>query len=86
MWHHLCNEYTYRYNKIHAVEKRMTNHLCYLPVNLKEGSFFPPTPAMPDEVKVTNDSLNSYRNYYIKNKSHIAVWTKRQVPDWFIQG
>lgn len=86
MWCFLCDEYTFRYNKIHAVETRMINSLCYVPNNIRLDNFYPPTPAMPDDVKINKDSLNSYRNYYIKNKSHIAIWTKREVPDWFLKG
>jgi len=32
---------------------------------------------------IINSSL-SYRNYYINGKRHLAKWTKRDNPDWFI--
>ena len=38
---------------------------------------------MPDDVKVSGDSIKSYRNYYIKNKTHLANWKNRKVPDWY---
>jgi len=38
--------------------------------------------CMPDEYKVANDPISAYRNYYIGEK-HFAVWTKREVPEWF---
>lgn len=38
--------------------------------------------AMPDDVKV-EDPIESYRNYYVKYKSHIAQWKKRQTPEWY---
>jgi hypothetical protein len=30
------------------------------------------------------DAISSYRLYYAKEKTHIAKWTKRKVPKWFI--
>ena len=81
----LCYEYTYRYEKTHKVERDgllkvlRTN----LPANIPIGPFTAPTPAMPDDVKVPGNSLASYRNYYNKNKTHLANWKNRPVPQWF---
>ena len=81
----LCCEYTYRYEKTHKVERDgllkvlRTN----LPANIPIGPFTAPTPAMPDDVKVPGNSLASYRNYYNKNKTHLANWKNRPVPQWF---
>ncbi len=81
----LCEEYTHRYGKIHKVERV---GLCYvllknIPRNIGAGIFTQPTPAMPDDIKIAGDSLASYRNYYIKSKSHLANWKKRNVPVWY---
>jgi len=86
MWFYLCKEYTYRYEKIHSVETRLSDVLYLPPVNISTGDFYPPTPAMPDECKVPNNSLASYHKYYIERKSHFAKWTKRQVPLWYDEG
>ena len=83
MWHYLCKEYTYRYSKIHAVEKRMIEALYLPPENIISSEFYPPTPAMPDECKVSGDSLESYRRYYREKKSRFAKWSKRQLPEWY---
>jgi hypothetical protein len=37
--------------------------------------------AMPEQYK-TSCPIQSYRNYYIGEKSHIFNWTKRPIPDW----
>jgi len=90
-----CKEYTHRYDKVHKVERdglmqRLKNQF---PTNLSDGPFTEPTPAMPEDVKVLRevhtdryvlDSLASYRNYYIQNKTHLANWKKRDVPAWYI--
>jgi hypothetical protein len=86
MWYYLCKEYTYRYGKIHSVETRLLNPLYLPPERIPLGAFFPPTPAMPDDCKVPNDSLASYHKYYIERKNHFAKWTKREIPIWYSQG
>ena len=81
----LCEEYTYRYGKIHKVERDgLEEELMYPPNNIPVIlEFTEPTPAMPDEVKIAGDSLASYKNYYIKNKAHLASWKKRNIPEWY---
>lgn len=95
MWIALCKEYTHRYGKIHSVETRLAYALLRLPNNISKGAFTEPTPAMPDDCKILKeihidryqlDSLLSYRNYYIKNKTHLAKWKNRSVPQWYAEG
>jgi hypothetical protein len=83
----LMKEYTYRYGKNHACEK-LIDALYTPPTHIPKGvGFTEPTPAMPDDVKVAGDSIKSYRNYYINNKTHLASWrgkiNSRNIPDWF---
>lgn len=40
--------------------------------------------CMPDEYKC-EDHVIAYRNYYIGEKSHLAKWTGRSIPKWFIK-
>jgi hypothetical protein len=73
----LCREYTYRYGKIHKCQEiGLVSALGNLPTKISVKPFTEPTPAMPDEVKIIGDSLASYRNYYIHNKTHLANWKK----------
>jgi hypothetical protein len=83
----LMNEYTYRYGKNHACEK-LIDALYTPPTHIPKGvGFTEPTPAMPDAVKIAGDSIKSYRNYYINNKTHLASWrgkvNSRNIPEWF---
>jgi len=86
----LCKEYTYRYGKIHKCEQIGLVDTLYenVPNNIPKRSFTEPTPAMPDEVKVSGSSIASYKNYYIQNKQHLASWSgkvnSRPVPQWYI--
>jgi hypothetical protein len=80
----LCKEYTYRYDKVHKCERDgLVEQLARLPDTIPSGHFTEPTPAMPDEVKVVGNSIKSYRNYYINNKTHLASWKKRNKPEWY---
>jgi disulfide oxidoreductase YuzD len=82
----LCKEYTYRYDKIHKCEQiGLVEVLSNAPKNISNNSFTEPTPAMPDDVKVEKNSINSYRNYYIKHKTHLASWKKRDTPKWYAE-
>jgi hypothetical protein len=76
---------------VHKVEREgLLDTLYLVPIALdktRDKPFTEPTPAMPDEVKVLNDSISSYRNYYNKNKTHLASWkgkvNSRKPPEWF---
>jgi len=85
MLEELCNEYTYRYCKVHKVQESglMQALKNNFPKNFKNFGFTEPTPAMPDDVKVSGNSIASYRNYYIKNKTHLADWKNRPIPEWY---
>jgi len=79
----LCEEYTYRYGKTHLTYTKLHNVLAIPPKNIPDGEFTQPTPAMPDDVK-NMDSLIAYRDYYKKYKTHLATWTKRETPSWYV--
>lgn len=78
----MLNEYQYRYNKVHACSK-LIPYLKHLPNNMSIGDFTEPTPAMPKECIIHNDSIASYRNYYITHKRHLAEWKSRDKPYWY---
>lgn len=85
----LCKEYTYRYGKIHKIERDGLSNFLLMnqPLNIPKLKFTEPTPAMPDDVKVMGNSILSYRNYYIKHKTHLASWkgkvNSREIPLWY---
>jgi len=78
----LLSEYTYRYGKIHSCD-RLVYFLRKTPKNIPVSHLTQPTPAMPDQYKVSGDSLQSYRNYYVGAKKSMAKWKNRSVPEWF---
>lgn len=84
----LCLEYTRRYSrehKSHDVHRWLYKHV---PPHFETLTYNPldTTPfalAMPDDCKVEGDAVQSYRNYYIKNKSRMAKWAHSKTPSWW---
>ena len=79
----LCDEYTHRYNKKHLTDVKLRNILKQAPMNISKDAFIQPPQAMPDHYR-GNDSVAAYRKYYQTDKKHLANWTKRSVPDWYL--
>ena len=82
----LCREYTERYGRVHKAQNVFDwlgkNH----PRFMKSKGITPLPICMKEEYKVGNDTVASYRNYYIKDKVRFAVWEPRaKEPDWFKQ-
>lgn len=90
-WHYahfiaLCDEYTYRYGKVHATDKLLREQLSVMPKNIKYRAMTPFALAMKanPECMYTGDVVRSYRAYYQTKQDRFSmVWTKRSIPDWF---
>lgn len=78
----LCLEYTRRYNKIHLCEIKFSDILAYPPDNIPLGIFHDPPQCMPEQYK-DESTVVAYRNYYINEKSDIAVWKYSETPFWY---
>jgi hypothetical protein len=82
----LCDEYTYRYGKVHKTDELLRNALYQLPSNISVGPLCPLPLAMgaAPECIDYSDPVGSYRNFYqTKQKRFKMVWTNREIPDWF---
>lgn len=81
----LCKEYTYRYGKIHKCEATgLVDKLQYAPFNISTKLFTDPTPAMPDEFKVSGNAIKSYHAYYKYSKQKLHSWKSRSVPGFIL--
>lgn len=80
----LCEEYTYRYGKIHACEKYIKILSDQIPP-IPEIGFTTPAQAMPDIYK-DDDPVEAYRTYYFFDKQNILSWkgkiAGRDTPHW----
>lgn len=78
----LCKEFEFRRKKKHKTKEVILWCIRNVPKldNIGLTEF---TLAMPDECK-EKDAVESYRNYYKKEKRHLAVWSKRNKPYWYV--
>lgn len=78
----LCKEYTRRFGKIHASQKRLEHCLSFIPVYIPNGNITKLHQAMPERCKHPRD-IQAYRNYYIMEKTYFAKWSNVNVPEWY---
>ena len=86
MWHwelakELCAEYTKRYHKIHKSEAVIDWLGKNTPRLMQDIGKTPHPICMKDEYKL-DGVIDSYRNYYIKDKVRFAKW-KTKEPEWW---
>ncbi len=84
--HELHQEYKYRYNREHLSYKTLMSSNIIADEIILYGSSLEildldPACVMPDECRV-NSVVESYRNYYLKYKSQLFTWTRRDKPYW----
>jgi len=80
----ICSEYTRRYKKIHSAQE-VLKYLALNRPNLPNVPFSEPPCCMPDEFKIKEDTVGSYRKFYIEDKIKIKnlTWNKLGVkPRW----
>ena len=90
-WHYkhfiaLCNEYTYRYGKIHASETKLATVLRNAPKKIEHTTGKSPFRlAMGSNPEcMFEDAVKSYRAFYQTKQARFAMkWTKRKQPEWF---
>jgi len=78
----LCEEYTNRYGKVHAAEFVI---ISCLDKTIPEGPLTEFAVAMPEYCK-TGDPVESYKKYYICEKSKMAKWKHGNIPIWYTLG
>lgn len=90
-WHYihfiaLCNEFTYRYEKIHSTDSLLRNVLAECPKNIPVADQTPFKLAMSEypECIALGDPVQAYRSFYQTKQSRFKMaWTKRSIPEWF---
>lgn len=90
-WHYkhfvaLCEEYTYRYGKVHKTDRVLRDILATPPSYISTGTLTPFALAMKanPECMFEGDPVKSYRAYYQTKQDRFKMeWTKREKPEWF---
>ena len=91
-WHYkhfiaLCDEYTYRYGKVHATDTKLRNVLRKPPSGIKWSNLYTDFPlGMQHEPQCMHegDPVRSYQEYYQTKQARFNMaWTNRPIPEWF---
>lgn len=77
----LCDEYTYRYGKVHLTDTKLRILLSSPPASIVDIGLLKPPLAMPDQYK-QDSVIKSYRRFYVEDKKTFAKYTKRRYPLW----
>ena len=78
----LLDEYTYRYGRIHACLPVLRTLELLPPALLATADVYCDGYSIMDDQYKKQDVINSYRNYYLKAKEHILIYTRRTPPAW----
>ena len=83
----LSAEYSMRYSsdvfKVHKTWDKLGKILEVAPKNIEDNGWNDPPQCMPDHCK-DDDVVRAYRNYYILEKKHFAVWKHSNTPKWMM--
>ena len=88
-WHlelmgQLLFQYTKRYEKIHKSSSVYKWLFHNLPLSFPQNTKTPFPICMKEEYKISEDVVECYKNYYIKDKVRFAKWEPRaRMPDWY---
>lgn len=77
----LCDEYTARYDKVHASRRLLYAFKTYR-VFIPSGPLTPFAQCMPDEYK-SSSHIEAYRDYMVAEKTY-AVWKFTEQPQWWV--
>jgi len=75
-------EYTFRYGKFHKSIEEVVKKLPEIYGKLSHIPMTTRPQCMPDEYR-SADVVESYRTYYVCEKSNFATWKVRDIPEWF---
>ena len=81
----LLKEYTFRFGRVHALSSKLhaLEEVPFMPLD-RAGT--PPPLCMPAYIKEsTPDPVTAYRLYYLLEKRHLAEWTRRPEPQWWLE-
>lgn len=77
----LCDEYTFRYGKVHKIRKEKLDDWLFNNIpNITDENLTPFAEATGDIHEI--NGIETYRKYYLIMKKHLFVWTKREPPYW----
>lgn len=80
----LCDEYFFRYGKIHKTDHILRKVLRKGPKTKFMQTDLQSFPICMQDAHKKSDAVESYRTYYREEKSSFARWTNRPIPEWML--
>jgi len=77
----LCKEYTFRYGKVHK-SQGVIEYAKTQADAIPDGELTPFAQAMPEQYR-GSCAVAAYREYYRREKQHLAKWKTREMPAWY---
>ena len=87
LFEELCEEYAFRYGKVHKCYEKLSETLKLAPDNISKKLNLTPMPlamgAAP-ECMNPDDVIGSYRKFYMTKQHRFSMtWKNRTTPEWF---
>lgn len=82
LYKNLNDEFRFRFGRDHLCWLNWNRFLKNAPLSLNEDSYDEPPQMMPDEYK-SPSTIEAYREFYRREKSKFATWSKRETPNWY---
>lgn len=83
----LCEEYTYRYGKIHA-NQQIIEKIANQGFEFENKFMTPFALAVPEDMAqlrvLRMNATEIYKQYYLKYKQHLLIYTRREIPEWIL--
>ena len=83
----LAQEFEFRFGKKHKCLEYLNWIALYTPIYKLPNDRFTEPPRCfgkyKDDIEITDDVVQDYRQYYLLSKRHLEKWTKRNAPDWW---
>ena len=83
----LCEEFEFRFGKKHKCLDYVDWIARNIPIDNLDNSNQTDFPRCfgeyKEDINITNDAVQDYRNYYMLAKRHLEKYTKRNLPFWY---
>lgn len=82
---HLNSEFKFRFN--HDKNHKAYDVMLSLvePKSYNKTELTPFAQAISEPYRsINSDAISAYRKYYVEGKRHLAKWSKREKPEWYV--
>ena len=79
----LCDEYEYRFDKVHASREHL-EWLIKQDSGIEKQKCTKMIQVVPEKY-IDDFPIRAYRAYYMGEKNYLAKWTRRNTPHWYEQ-